>query len=240
MKRETKRKLAWGGCVIGAALFIAALIWGPWLFEGHHVRDSKLAPSAGIIITGFRTMLVALGAGILAGIGVLYTHRNHQLSQQQFKQTQEQFQLAQQQFRLAQDQFEHSRQQSAHERQKDREAAELAREAQVTERYVAAIKLLASSKVTERLGGIYSLQRILNDSPKDQDTIVKVLSTFAREQDWEKEEQLRKAYSKYQDIGVDVAASESGIRESLGDDVDAARWVINYHRGGEGSVAPHE
>ncbi|WP_187282250.1 pentapeptide repeat-containing protein [Streptomyces sp. wa22] len=160
MKRETKRKLVLGGCVAAAAIFIAALVWGPWLLEGHHVRDSKLAPSAGIIITGFRTMLVALAAGAIAGLGLYYTHRNHKHAEMLYAHSQEQF---------------------AHARRTDKEQADLAREGHVTGRYVEASKLLASENPTERLCGIYAFERIMRDSERDHQTVVEVLAAFIRQ-----------------------------------------------------------
>jgi hypothetical protein len=44
----------WIGRTLGAALFLAALIWGPWLVDGHHLREKEgeFVSSAGIIITG--------------------------------------------------------------------------------------------------------------------------------------------------------------------------------------------
>ncbi|MFJ7251981.1 pentapeptide repeat-containing protein [Streptomyces sp. NPDC098085] len=68
-----------------------------------------------------------------------------------------------------------------HTRERDRESADISRESQVTERYVEAIKLLASTTMTERLGGIYSLERIMRDSEKDHWTVVEVLASFIRE-----------------------------------------------------------
>ncbi|MET9899631.1 pentapeptide repeat-containing protein [Streptomyces sp. NPDC006446] len=68
-----------------------------------------------------------------------------------------------------------------HTRERDREQAELLREGQVTDRYVEAIKLLASDRTVERLGGIYSLERIMRDSPKDHLTVVEVLAAFIRD-----------------------------------------------------------
>ncbi|WP_328333343.1 pentapeptide repeat-containing protein [Streptomyces sp. NBC_00455] len=91
-------------------------------------------------------MLVALGAAVVAGLGLMYTHLNLQ-----------------------------------HTRDKDRDQAELTREGQVTERYVAAIKLLGSASETERLGGIYALERIMKDSEKDHWTVVEVLASFVRD-----------------------------------------------------------
>ncbi|WP_257232022.1 pentapeptide repeat-containing protein [Streptomyces sp. Rer75] len=190
MKTEMKRQLTWGSGAFGVVFFVAALIWGPWIFEGDHVRDSGLAPSAGIIITGFRTMLVATAAGGIAGLGLYYTHRNH---------------------RHAEKLYEHSQEQFAHLREKDREQAELAREGQVTERYVEAIKLLGSEDMTERLGGIYSLERIMRDSEKDHDAVVKVLAAFVR----------RRA-----PLPSDEDAEEAGAASCPADDVQAVITVL--------------
>ncbi|MFI0262299.1 hypothetical protein ACH4OW_25030 [Streptomyces sp. NPDC017056] len=83
------------------------LLWhGPWWIDGAHLRTRGLQPADGVVITGFRTALVALGAGLIAAAGLFYTHRTLQ-----------------------------------HTREKDQEQAEIAREGQVTDRYVAAIKL---------------------------------------------------------------------------------------------------
>ncbi|WP_406375111.1 pentapeptide repeat-containing protein [Streptomyces sp. NBC_00647] len=138
----------WAAGIVGAGAFLAALIWGPWWIEGSRLRDAKgnLVSSAGIIITGFRTVLVAIVAGILTALGLRYTHQNHQ-----------------------------------HTVRKDREQADLTREDQVTGRYVEAVKLLASDKLHERLGGIYALERIMKDSERDRGTATEVLSAFARD-----------------------------------------------------------
>ncbi|MET7944164.1 pentapeptide repeat-containing protein [Streptomyces sp. NPDC005302] len=145
----------WALAATGTAAFIVLLIWGPWWIEGHHLRDGKgnLVSSAGIIVTGFRTMLVAIAAGGFTAAGLWYTHRSHQHTEKLFE----------------------------HTREKDREQTELTREGQVTGRYVEAVKLLASDKITERLGGIYALQRIMGDSQKDHETVIKVLAAFLRE-----------------------------------------------------------
>jgi len=175
--------------VVGVPLLLAAvilgygwLLWkGPWIFDGSHVRKYDLQPADGVVITGFRTMLVAVGAGIIAAVGLIYTHRNHMLAQEQFQHTQEQFTLTQEQFRLAQDQFQQGQDQFAYEQQKDRSAAQAEVEARATEQYVTAIRLLASAHPTERIGGIYSLQRIASDSPRDRPAIEMMLATFVRD-----------------------------------------------------------
>ncbi|MEJ8653437.1 pentapeptide repeat-containing protein [Streptomyces sp. MS1.AVA.3] len=131
-----------GALILGYSL----LLWrGPWWLDGNHLRTKRLEPADGVVITGFRTTLVALGAGFIAAIGLYYTHRTLQ-----------------------------------HTRDKDRVQAEIEREGQVTDRYVAAIKLLGSDSRTERLGGIYALERIMHDSTKDHVTILNVLAAYVR------------------------------------------------------------
>ncbi|MGW6688667.1 pentapeptide repeat-containing protein [Streptomyces sp. NPDC054961] len=56
----------------------------------------------------------------------------------------------------------------------------IAEEGQITNRFNVAIGNLGSSSVDVRLGGIYALQRIMNDSPRDQATVVSVLSAYVR------------------------------------------------------------
>jgi uncharacterized protein YjbI with pentapeptide repeats len=56
----------------------------------------------------------------------------------------------------------------------------IAREGQITDRYNAAIGNLGDDSEDVRLGGIYALQRIMQDSPRDQHTVVEVLSAYIR------------------------------------------------------------
>lgn len=174
MKWNVKRAALSAALALGVVGYVLLLWRGPWWIDGDHLRTHDLQPADGVVITGFRTMLVALGAGTVAVFGLYYTHRNHQLAQRQYEQGQGQFRLAQEQFAHAQEQFSHTQ-------TKDREQAELTREGQVTERYVEAIKLLSSSNLTQRLGGIYSLERIMWDSDKDRSTAIEVLAAFIRE-----------------------------------------------------------
>jgi uncharacterized protein YjbI with pentapeptide repeats len=54
------------------------------------------------------------------------------------------------------------------------------REGQITDRYTAAIDNLGNSSADVRLGGIYALQRIMNDSSRDQASVVDVLCAYIR------------------------------------------------------------
>jgi len=62
------------------------------------------------------------------------------------------------------------------------EQSRLAEAGQITDRFNAAMTNLGSEGMTIRLGGIYALQRIMNDSPVDQPVIVQVLTAFIRSQ----------------------------------------------------------
>lgn len=61
-----------------------------------------------------------------------------------------------------------------------RSELDIAREGQVTERFTAAVAHLGDASPDVRLGGIYALERIMRDSPKDQRSIVGVLSAYVR------------------------------------------------------------
>ncbi|WP_405796674.1 pentapeptide repeat-containing protein [Streptomyces sp. NBC_01506] len=57
----------------------------------------------------------------------------------------------------------------------------LSRRGQVTERFRAAVGLLASDKLTERLGAVYSLEHVMAESPEEHNTVVGVLAALIRE-----------------------------------------------------------
>jgi hypothetical protein len=57
----------------------------------------------------------------------------------------------------------------------------LSRRGQLTDRYTKAIGLLASDNLTERLGGIYALEHLMIESPRDHNTVVEVLAAFIRD-----------------------------------------------------------
>jgi hypothetical protein len=76
----------------------------------------------------------------------------------------------------------------------------LAKEAQVTDRYTAAVNNLGEDQIDVRLGGIYALQRIMQDSTRDQPTIANVLATYVRTR-------TVKPPAKGQDIPADVQAA---------------------------------
>ncbi|MFF4624170.1 pentapeptide repeat-containing protein [Nonomuraea jabiensis] len=60
---------------------------------------------------------------------------------------------------------------------------ETAQEGQITDRYTKAVEQLGSDKQDVRLGGIYALQRLAYDSPRDHNTIRNVMAAFVRSHD---------------------------------------------------------
>ncbi|GAA1633203.1 hypothetical protein GCM10009733_032680 [Nonomuraea maheshkhaliensis] len=54
---------------------------------------------------------------------------------------------------------------------------------QITDRYTKAVEQLGSGTIDVRLGGIYALERLAKDSPRDHSTIYDVLAAFVREHD---------------------------------------------------------
>ncbi|MFF2721261.1 pentapeptide repeat-containing protein [Streptomyces sp. NPDC058011] len=81
-----------------------------------------------------------------------------------------------------------------------REDRALAREGQITDRYTAAVGNLGEDKMDVRLGGIYALQRIMQDSRRDQPTIANVLATYIRTH-------TAKPPAKGRDVPADVHAA---------------------------------
>ncbi|MFD8756878.1 pentapeptide repeat-containing protein [Kitasatospora sp. NPDC059577] len=115
-------------------LFIVALWRIPWWLDHHYLTDD-LTPAQATAVSGMRTALVTLGAGLLVTAGLFYTHRT----------------------------------------------LELTREGHVTDRFTKAVEQLGSTVLEVRLGGVYSLERIMHDSPKDYQTVLEVVAAFVRE-----------------------------------------------------------
>src|SRR5688572_28461729 len=106
MRKASKKSLYWAVLTVAVVAY-ALLLWrGPWWLDGAHIRDRGLQPADGVVITGVRTALVALAAGVVAGIGLYYTHQSHRHAEKLYLHSQEQFE---------------------HAREKDREQAELTR-----------------------------------------------------------------------------------------------------------------
>ncbi|MFD3474005.1 pentapeptide repeat-containing protein [Streptomyces sp. NPDC058695] len=61
-----------------------------------------------------------------------------------------------------------------------RDDQSITREGQITDRFNAAVANVGSKSLDVRLGGIYALQRIMQDSERDQPTVINILSAYVR------------------------------------------------------------
>jgi hypothetical protein len=164
---------SWARChplvagLAAAAVVLVAVLAVLWpltdLLAAHDVGGIPAAVRTGHLQTAredVRTELVTAGAGLFAVGALFYTARN---------------------FTLARNQFEQSRQAATAAEKAQRRTFELAEQGQVTERYTKAIEQLGSDKLDVRLGGVYALERVARDSPRDHPTVIDVLAAFVRE-----------------------------------------------------------
>jgi hypothetical protein len=87
---------------------------------------------------------------------------------------------------------------------------------QITDRYTAAITDLGSRLTDVRLGGIYALQRIMQDSPRDQPTIIAVLCAFVRDN---ANAAIIKTGPDHPSADIQAALTVVGTREIAHDDL---------------------
>jgi hypothetical protein len=134
------------------AAFVVVYVWSPWWIDGARLRMLSVNDESTALVSD-RDEVLKILAGCGGVIAVLYTIRRHKIDRRTLEATQK----------------------------RDAETVRLTTEAQITDRYIKAIGLLAGEKPDERLGGIYALERLMADSSRDQPTIVEVLAAFVRQ-----------------------------------------------------------
>lgn len=72
MKRTRGLTLT-AGAVVFAAVFGWLLWQGPWVLDRAHLKDAQ--PGSASVVSGFRAAVVAVGAGLVAIGGLLFTYR---------------------------------------------------------------------------------------------------------------------------------------------------------------------
>jgi hypothetical protein len=109
----------------------------------------------------YRATLAQISGGVAIGIGLYYTWRRITIAEEDLKATQENLKVAQENLKVSQ-------------------------ESQITERFtraveqLGAIDQLGNPAIEIRLGGIYALERIANESEKDYWPIVEILTAYIR------------------------------------------------------------
>jgi hypothetical protein len=141
---------------------LACVLVAPeWLMQKElgAAAGTLTAPERAKAINDVRgTLLQGIGGAVLL-LGAYFTYRQLQTGRDQLEVTRQQAQAAAEQFR---------------------EQLDIAQQGQVTERFTHATDQLGHAEPNVRLGGIYALERIANDSPDDRTTIVEVLTAFVR------------------------------------------------------------
>lgn len=90
---------------------------------------------------------------------------------------------------------------------------------QITDRFNAAVTNLGSDTETIRVGGVYALQRIMQDSPRDRAAVIQVLAAFVREQAPRKDAATSRAAGfRAPAIDVQTALSVLDTRDLAADD----------------------
>jgi uncharacterized protein YjbI with pentapeptide repeats len=82
---------------------------------------------------------------------------------------------------VAWQQLQTDREQSRTDRAQLTEQLELTRQGQVAERFTRAVDQLGSAKIEQRLGGIYALERIAEESSSTRLTVFEVLTAYVRQ-----------------------------------------------------------
>ncbi|MDD3246908.1 MAG: pentapeptide repeat-containing protein [Methanosarcina sp.] len=89
----------------------------------------------------------------------------------------------------------------------------IAQEGQITERFTRAIDQLGNDKLEIRLGGIYALERIANESEKDYWPIMEILTAYIRENSSLESDNIKHEDIKNQNkISLDIQAILTVIR----------------------------
>ncbi len=94
---------------------------------------------------------------------------------------------------------------------------QIAEQDQITDRYNAAITNLGSPSIEVRLGGIYALQRLMQDSARDQPTVVAVLCAFVRDQTAGTSQARKSSDSHMPTTDVQAALTVVGTRNRADD-----------------------
>jgi Pentapeptide repeats (8 copies) len=90
-------------------------------------------------------------------------------------------------------------------------AIALSEQGQVAARYSNAIEQLGSDRLDVRIGGIYALERIARDSPRDHPTVMEVLASFIKEHS----EWLHDAIRDAQDTGRDPGMTGRDLQAAI-------------------------
>lgn len=168
------KKVRLGVMALACCLVVAAtsvLLFGPLtdmiaLHDVANVASADRPKELRIARDAARGRIIQVILGILGVGGFVYTARNFTLARQQSELNRRTLELATLQ---------------AHEQMETtRRSLTQNESAQMTDRFMRAIDQLGSEAADIRLGGIHSLERIAQDSPRDHPAVMEALTAFVR------------------------------------------------------------
>ncbi|TDC64757.1 pentapeptide repeat-containing protein [Actinomadura sp. GC306] len=163
------------------ALLLAFIVLGPmarWLLEDVNGVRGLQGKELAAALNGVRGTMLTLFTGLLAAVAVVFTASNAASARRSARATQRSAEAA---LRSAEIAEQGQLRTFALAQESHRRTVELTEQGQVTDRYTRAIEQLGADNLDVRIGGIYALERIARDSPRDHPTVVAVLAAFVRE-----------------------------------------------------------
>jgi uncharacterized protein YjbI with pentapeptide repeats len=117
---------------------------------------------------------------------------------------------------------------------------EINQEGQITDRFTKAVSQIGSEDMEVRLGGLYALERIGKDSPKDFKTIMEIISSYIREKSPYVRAQSQKALLSKIDKslkGRNASGSYQEVEGRMKTDIQTALTIIGRRIEPEGAPA---
>ena len=152
-----------------------------------------------------RATLAQILGGVAIGIGLYYTWRRVIIAEKDLKVSQDNLEATQ---KIAQ------------------ENLKVAQEGQITERFTRAVDQLGDEKLQIRLGGIYALERIANESEKDYWPIMEILTAYVR-----KNSSFKAGGNKsFMLLSMDIQTNETPDVDEVSLDIQAILTVIKRRR----------
>ncbi|PAV10989.1 hypothetical protein ASJ81_11970 [Methanosarcina spelaei] len=127
-----------------------------------------------------RATLAQVLGGAAIGIGLYYTWRRINIAEEDLRVTQENLKVAQDNLKVTQDNLKVTQDNLEATQKVAQENLKIAQEGQITERFTRAVDQLGNPAIEIRLGGIYALERIANESEKDYWPIMEILTAYVR------------------------------------------------------------
>jgi len=170
-----------------------------------------------------RATLAQVLGGTAIGITLYYTWRRISIAEEELKATQENLKVAQDNLKVTQEIAENN--------------LKVFKEGQITERFTRAVEQLGACDkegnpaIEIRLGGIYALERIANESDKDYWPIMEILTAYVRKNSGTELTENKKNTH----VSMDIQAEESSIvvtqkAKKLPLDVQAILTVIGRRK----------